>query len=54
MEGRADGSCDAEHEVLIDEIKGVYLDLSLLTAPVEVHRAQAMCYVYIYGSQKRL
>ncbi|SHF35661.1 ATP-dependent DNA helicase [Lactonifactor longoviformis] len=54
LEGRADGICEEENEVMIDEIKGVYLDLSLLTAPVEVHRAQAMCYGYIYGSQRGL
>ena len=28
-------------EIIIDEIKGVYMDLSHMTAPVGVHRAQA-------------
>lgn len=36
-------------EIVIDEIKGVYMDLSHLTKPVQVHRAQAMCYAYIYA-----
>ncbi|HHV09836.1 MAG TPA: ATP-dependent DNA helicase [Clostridiales bacterium] len=38
-------------EIVIDEIKGVYLELSHLTAPIGVHRAQAMCYAYIYASK---
>lgn len=41
-------------EVTIDEIKGVYMELSHLSAPIGVHRAQAMCYAYIYGSQNNL
>lgn len=39
----------ATPEVTIDEIKGVYMELSHLTEPVGVHRAQAMCYAYIYA-----
>lgn len=35
--------------VIIDEIKGVYMDINLLDKPVPVHRAQAMCYAYIYA-----
>lgn len=38
-------------EIIIDEIKGVYMELSHLTAPVGVHRAQAMCYAYIYAAK---
>ena len=38
-------------EVTIDEIKGVYMELSHLTAPIGVHRAQAMCYAYIYATK---
>ncbi len=38
-------------EIIIDEIKGVYMELSHMTAPVGVHRAQAMCYAYIYASK---
>lgn len=65
VEGRADGiwvndldnaSSDmAEEEkkeipkVVIDEIKGIYMDLNLLSEPVPVHRAQAMCYAYMYA-----
>lgn len=38
-------------EITIDEIKGVYRDLSHITEPVGVHRAQAMCYAYIYAAK---
>lgn len=38
-------------EVIIDEIKGVYMDLAHLTEPIGVHRAQAMCYAYIYATK---
>lgn len=38
-------------EVIIDEIKGVYMELSHLTSPIGVHRAQAMCYAYIYATK---
>ncbi len=38
-------------DIIIDEIKGVYLELSHLTAPIGVHRAQAMCYAYIYATK---
>ena len=38
-------------EITIDEIKGVYMELSHLTAPIGVHRAQAMCYAYIYATK---
>lgn len=38
-------------EIIIDEIKGVYMELSHLTAPIAVHRAQAMCYAYIYATK---
>ncbi len=41
-------------EVTIDEIKGVYRELSHMTAPVGVHRAQAMCYAYIYATKEDL
>ncbi len=40
--------------VTIDEIKGIYQRLELLEAPVGVHRAQAMCYAYIYALQHGL
>ena len=37
--------------VTIDEIKGVYMRLDRLLAPVGVHLAQAKCYGYIYALQ---
>lgn len=40
-------------EVIIDEIKGVYRELSHMTEPVGVHRAQAMCYAYIYAMKNQ-
>ena len=51
VEGRADGIIEEEDRTAIDEIKGVYMDLNYLEEPVEVHKAQAMCYAYIYGTQ---
>lgn len=41
-------------KVTIDEIKGIYRKLELLEAPVAVHRAQAMCYAYIYAARHGL
>ena len=38
-------------KVVIDEIKGVYLKLEQLAEPVKVHKAQAMCYAYIFALQ---
>ena len=38
---------DAEPDVLIDEIKGVYQDISRFEKPDPVHLAQAMCYAYM-------
>lgn len=37
--------------VMIDEIKGVYKKLEYMSGPVMVHKAQAMCYAYIYAVQ---
>lgn len=54
VEGRADGILIESSEVTIDEIKGVYMKLELLEAPIGVHRAQAMCYAYIYALQHGL
>lgn len=50
VEGRADGIMDG-NPVTVDEIKGVYLAVNRMEEPVFVHKAQAMCYAYIYGSQ---
>lgn len=38
-------------EVTVDEIKGVFSDISKMTEPVPVHLAQARCYAFIYASQ---
>lgn len=54
VEGRADGIIENPSGVTIDEIKGVYIDVSYLEAPAEVHMAQAMCYGYIYSVQHNL
>ena len=51
VEGRADGIIEEADRTAIDEIKGVYMDLNYLEEPIEVHKAQAMCYAYIYGYQ---
>lgn len=40
--------------VTVDEIKGIYQKLELLDAPIGVHKAQAMCYAYIYALQHDL
>lgn len=48
-------SCDIlENMVYIDEIKGVYRNVATMEAPVYVHKAQAMCYAYIYALQNHL
>lgn len=49
VEGRADGIIEEDGETVIDEIKGVYMDLAYLEEPIGVHKAQAMCYAYMYG-----
>ena len=41
-------------KVIIDEIKGIYMKLDHLLAPVGVHIAQAKCYAYIYALQHEL
>ena len=48
LEGRADGIMENHGEVVIDEIKGMYLDVARLEKPIPVHQAQALCYGYIY------
>ena len=53
VEGRADGII-REDTVVIDEIKGIYMNLERLEEPILVHKAQAMCYAYIYASQQNL
>lgn len=54
VEGRADGIYRDGNHVLIDEIKGVYLNIDELTEPIYVHKAQAMCYAYMVAEQEDL
>lgn len=70
VEGRADGIFPASilHEAekaaadetmpddtfFIDEIKGIYREVSSMEAPVPVHRAQALCYAFIYATEHSL
>ena len=54
VEGRADGIFTENGIPVIDEIKGMYTDVSRLEEPIEVHLAQAMCYGYFYCCDKDL
>lgn len=54
LEGRADGIFTEGENVVIDEIKGVYMDLSHLAESLPVHRAQALCYAYMIAKEKGL
>jgi len=67
LEGRADGLIVSEQfgfngqdqtekicAVTIDEIKGVFFDISQMTEPVSVHLAQAKCYAFIYAVQNHV
>lgn len=56
VEGRADGIIDGDDDVsaTIDEIKCVSTDLYFIEEPRFIHKAQAMCYGYIYGIQNEL
>ncbi len=55
VEGRADGIfTDEGGYCVIDEIKGVCRKLELFEEPVYVHKAQAMCYAYIFAKQNEL
>ncbi|BCN29730.1 ATP-dependent DNA helicase [Anaeromicropila herbilytica] len=40
--------------VIIDEIKGVYFDVNFLEEPIKVHKAQVMCYAYMYAVKHKL
>ena len=55
IEGRADGIIlkedGTEPDAVIDEIKGVYADISHMAEPVPVHLAQAKCYAWIFAQQ---
>lgn len=39
-------------QIVIDEIKGTYRELSRMKGPVFVHVAQAKCYAYMYGRKR--
>lgn len=54
IEGRADGIFTDATGTIIDEIKGVYNDIFIMEEPVAVHRAQALCYAYMYASGHKL
>ena len=55
VEGRADGVITRpDGRIVIDEIKCVYRDLSGITEPAGVHRAQAMCYAYMTAADREL
>lgn len=54
IEGRADGILTEDTAVTIDEIKGVYKKLDTLEEPIYVHKAQAMCYAYMYALKEEL
>lgn len=61
VEGRADGilaesenACGADCAWTVDEIKGVMCELDKIREPAGVHLAQAKCYAWIFGSQKKL
>ena len=55
LEGRADGIfTDQEEMTVIDEIKGMYRDVTRMEEPVPVHLAQAKCYAWIYAHDHQL
>ena len=54
LEGRADGIITNKEGVTIDEIKCMYTDVTRFEEPIFVHKAQAMCYAYIYALQNGL
>ena len=54
VEGRADGIFTEDGKCFVDEIKGMYRRVELFEKPVFVHRAQAMCYAYIFALQNNM
>lgn len=65
IEGRADGIiADLDEDengnseplctAAVDEIKTMHTDVTKMLEPVYVHKAQALCYAYIYTVQKNL
>ncbi len=55
IDGRADGIFTNDEGIaVIDEIKGVYKNLTHMEQPIYVHQAQAMCYAYIFAKENQL
>ena len=54
VEGIADGIFTEDGQICIDEIKGVYRNINQMEEPVSVHRAQALCYGWIFCEEKDL
>ena len=54
VEGRADGIFTDPEGTVIDEIKGIYQNLERLEEPLPLHLAQAKCYAYFYGLDRKL
>ena len=54
IEGRADGIFTEDENTWIDEIKGMYTGVEYFEKPIYVHKAQAMCYAYIFANQNEL
>ena len=54
VEGRADGIFEEDGIMTIDEIKGMYADVSRFVEPAPLHLAQAMCYGHFYCQDKGL
>lgn len=54
VEGRADGIFTEDGKCFVDEIKGMYRRVELFEKPVFVHRAQAMCYAYIFALKNNM
>lgn len=54
VEGRADGIIKEDEAVTIDEIKGMYQDVAKFEDAFPVHKAQAICYAYMYVQNNEL
>lgn len=54
VEGRADGIMTEDDYITIDEIKGMYKNVEAMEEPIYIHKAQAMCYGYIYAKEHEL
>ena len=50
VDGRADGIIDGDI-ITIDEIKSIRKGIEYIDEPVFLHKAQAMCYAYMYASK---